>query len=113
VGLESKLMNDSVSSRPFPPKEHGGLTCLLASRFSRGCAARQVAASTIRRPSALFNRQAVGNRFSFRTWRFAQPFFIFPHGCCVQSPAWAISAPRHAPRLSLRVMRHAKAPVRS
>src|ERR1700685_565205 len=49
--------------RDLPHKEHGGTTCLLAAPVFRGRAARQVAASTIRRLPALFNRNFARIRF--------------------------------------------------
>jgi hypothetical protein len=48
----------------FPSQQHGGTTCFLAAWFAQGCAARQVAASTIRCPLALFNLELVETDFS-------------------------------------------------
>src|ERR1700733_10180504 len=60
---QDQLKVTAYSSRPSAQGTRGGQTCLLASPVFRGRAARQVAASTIRRLPALFNRNFVRIRF--------------------------------------------------
>ena len=74
----------------LPHEEHrGDNSCLLAAPVGWACAARQVAARSIRPGGALFNPEVVP-KFTYRRSLIVQPWMEFDVGeplCTI--PAWA------------------------